>query len=466
MKPRILIVSDSAFIDTGFGRVAREIGMGLHMTGRYEVVQLGWFHQPTDKFVPFNVINTEPDPQYASKDAYGELSFDHVIRRVQPHMVLTIGDEWMVNHIAMRPRNYTLIGYFPIDSGPVKRSWVRTFAMYDVIVAFGPYGKGEINLVAPEIPVRTIPHGVDTDTFMPLPPEEREKCRLMVGHNPGTFVIGCVARNNVRKQLPRLLQAYRTFLDPWCACNDCGEILFGEPALHLRKCGSCRSGNLRKGDHKDKVRMYLHTVLNDAVGHDLLPLIGRHRLQNYMAVPDNITAARGVPDTQLNMFYNGMDLFTLPTSGEGWGLPILEAMATGTPVLVTEYSAHVDYVSGAGEFISVQAWDTHPGSNTLRALTDERDHAMKMDRFYLEHDDFVGKWGSFMRRQGGVGEDFIERLDCGRRLREGLGKMARQRALEYTWPKAVAQWIELFDAVTQAGALPTINNTPVELEVI
>jgi glycosyltransferase involved in cell wall biosynthesis len=39
------------------------------------------------------------------------------------------------------------------------------------------------------------------------------------------------------------------------------------------------------------------------------------------------------------------DAFVLPTRGEGWGLPIAEAMAMELPVLVTNYSGPAAFCS-------------------------------------------------------------------------------------------------------------------------
>jgi glycosyltransferase involved in cell wall biosynthesis len=43
--------------------------------------------------------------------------------------------------------------------------------------------------------------------------------------------------------------------------------------------------------------------------------------------------------------YNRCDAFVLPTRAEGWGLPIIEAMACSLPVITTAYSAPMDYLS-------------------------------------------------------------------------------------------------------------------------
>jgi glycosyltransferase involved in cell wall biosynthesis len=48
---------------------------------------------------------------------------------------------------------------------------------------------------------------------------------------------------------------------------------------------------------------------------------------------------------ELRNLYQEADCFVLPTRAEGWGLPILEAMACGIPAIVTRYSAPVDFVT-------------------------------------------------------------------------------------------------------------------------
>lgn len=50
-------------------------------------------------------------------------------------------------------------------------------------------------------------------------------------------------------------------------------------------------------------------------------------------------------DAQLVSFYQQGDIFVLPTRGEGWGRPILEAMACGLPVIATKWSGPAYYLS-------------------------------------------------------------------------------------------------------------------------
>jgi glycosyltransferase involved in cell wall biosynthesis len=66
-----------------------------------------------------------------------------------------------------------------------------------------------------------------------------------------------------------------------------------------------------------------------------------------------------VPDEELTLWYNSADIFAYPSLYEGFGLPALEAMACGTPVIASNTSSLPEVVGDAGILIGpedVDAW--------------------------------------------------------------------------------------------------------------
>lgn len=83
-----------------------------------------------------------------------------------------------------------------------------------------------------------------------------------------------------------------------------------------------------------------------------------------------------VPHDQINERYHDADVFVLPSAREGMSNSLLEAMASGLAVVVTETSGAADLVGEAG--LIVPTMDSDALSETLRRLSGDPDGVERM----------------------------------------------------------------------------------------
>ncbi|MBI3192589.1 MAG: glycosyltransferase family 4 protein, partial [Pedosphaera parvula] len=247
----------------------------------------------------------------------GPERFERVIDEFKPDVVITLAEVWMIDWLALHPTRprFKWIGYFPIDSGPFYPPWERILKDVDAVVAMSQFGQQVLQAGLPSRTIHVVYHGVDTAAFRPLAERTRLKSHERFR---GKFVIGCVARNQPRKNIPALVKAV---------------------AL-LR-------------ERVENLHLLLHMNPLD-VGYDLVTLLHRYRLEGHADVSDpESTLDRGLSDEQLNRLYNLFDVMVLPSTGEGFGLPIIESFAAGVPVVATDYSACPELVRGRGELVRI-----------------------------------------------------------------------------------------------------------------
>jgi glycosyltransferase involved in cell wall biosynthesis len=379
---RLLWVSETPTALTGFGTVTRELLRRLARLPSYEIaaVASGYTGWPYDRtWIPFEL--------YPSA-SFGRDVLEKAIVHFRPTIVAAFGDPWMIDYLAdfRLPPACRLVLYLPLDGEPFPAAWRRLIEAADAAVCCSHYGAALTSAACPAAEVSMIYHGVDRTVFRPLPDKEEVKERLGLGRR---FVIGCVARNQPRKSFPILLKAFARFA----------------------------------ASHEDAL-LYLHTDPRD-IGWDLIELTQRYGIETRTCFSRHATISHGFDGRTLNEIYNAFDVMALPSMGEGFGLPLLEAMAAGTPVIATDFSASAELVRGRGELIAVKERLTI-GRNIEQAIADTDDLVACMERLY---------------------DDPLLRA---RHRRAGL---AFARELE--WKNIVPQWRRLFESVIDAKAHPS-----------
>ena len=374
-RPRVLWVSEAPWRGTGFGTVGRRLLAQLHQTGKYELCCAAWGPERSD------AASSLPYPVLLSNGSFAEVA-SRALSRFSPDVVITLGDVWEFSWLPQLEgrREAIWISYQTIDSGPASPRWLPWLQDADLVVCTSEYGAAVLREGLALADVRVIPLGVDAEAMHPLP--DRAELRSQQGL-ADRYVVGFVGRNQPRKQIPVLVKAFAAF--------------------HARR---------------PEAFLYLHTDPRDARGWDLLGLLDRYGLTHDTAFTPDLSVDRPVDDAQMNLIYNLFDVFVLPSSGEGFGLPILEAMAAGVPVIATDCSASRELVSGRGLLFGLKGYTTLTAYNLELPIPDEADLERKLESL---------------------------RTDAGASAR--LAAQGRKFAETMTWDRCAGAWQQLIDGL-------------------
>lgn len=332
---RVLFVGDSPLIQTGFGRVNAIAAKRFQEAG-WSVASVAGLtkEQPKDDEGIKIYLPSEQG------DNLGIRTVPHAVEDFKPDVLYMTADPGSATSLAYGTPDMPAFIYMPIEGAPLtNRDWRLVIGSIPLATT-SAYGAEVIKqTVRRDVP--WIYHGVDHNTFFVS--GNRDEIRAKMGWE-GKFVIGVVSTNVRRKQLPRLMQAVAQL----------------------------------KHRYKQKdIVLYMHTVPFQQYwleGWNLLECVSMFGIYEetqfhpFMAkrlasIPER-TGETGNPG--LAELYEAMDLFVLPSQVEGFGLPIAEAMASGTPVLVTKYAAGWEVASPAGRGIPVGDWELHK-SGTMYA---------------------------------------------------------------------------------------------------
>lgn len=226
-----------------------------------------------------------------------------MMRRDSFDVVYTGWDIWTLKPDEQFPADRWL-AHVPVDTEVISNVLARAARGARWVAAMSLHGQGELGRVLKrDVPV--MPLGVDTSVYKPDAAARRE-FRESFGMTEDDFVVGSVGLNYAddRKGFVPLLAAFKRFLE-----------------------------------NVPKAYLYLHTHAGTGVFSNTVKLQEYIRylgIGNRVIFPDEIQYDLGIHEASyLAMVYNVMDVFCLPTKGEGFGLPLIEAQACGTPVIVT-----------------------------------------------------------------------------------------------------------------------------------
>ena len=123
----------------------------------------------------------------------------------------------------------------------------------------------------------------------------------------------------------------------------------------------------RFNEKHDDVRLYIHCDSTKSTGG--LNLVQMAEIRGFMPYsPDMWQLQSCLPAEKMADIYSTIDVLLMPSGGEGFGVPLIEAQACGTPVITTDFTAMSDLV-GAGWKIPVVG-KQHTPMNSYWAVPD------------------------------------------------------------------------------------------------
>lgn len=223
-------------------------------------------------------------------------------------VIVSMYDAWPLHFQRLKT---PWIAWAPVDHDPAPQIVIDALRPANRVVSYSWFGQREFERVG--IKADYIPCGVETHLYTP---GDKAEARERVGLPQGVFIAGMVGANTgypCRKNIPQALAAFATFAR----------------------------------EHRGAV-MYLHTEEQGIQsGVRLKPLIDALQLgPDALRLCDQYQYTLGFPDSYMVDLYRSMDVLLSPSMGEGFGIPIAEAQACGTPVIVCDATSMPELVGG------------------------------------------------------------------------------------------------------------------------
>lgn len=258
-------------------------------------------------------------------------------------LVVSLMDVWV-----MDPRmcgELNMACWAPVDHDPAPPGVVNFFMRSGAIpIAMSKFGQ----LMLGRLDALYVPHAIDTDAYKPY---DRMEVRRQVGMPEDAFLVGMVAANKGRPSRKGFQQAFQAFK--------------------------------KFSEAHDNAYLYLHTSISpdSAMGEDIPAILSALDVPDDRVVTADQYRMMFDPYSHQTMakLYSAMDVLLNSAMGEGFGVPVLEAQACGTPAIVTDFSAMRE-VCGAGWHVKYQRHWT--GQNSWQANPDVDDIVSALEDCY------------------------------------------------------------------------------------
>lgn len=303
-KKKILMLSDHPLSLSGVGTQARWLIQGLLETGKYSFRCFGGALRHDN----YDTVVVNPDFIIKPTNGFGDKNMlRKVLAQERPDVLLLFTDPrffiW-VFEMEDEIHNICPIAYNHLwDNGPWPEYNRVIYESTDLVncINYPTY-----EMVHERFPNKTnyIPHAIPKSQYFPMQDSEiaRLKQQILGKERADHFVVTFVSRNARRKMPSDVIVSFKQFID------------------ELKS----------KHGHK-KATLVMHTDPLDQEGPNL------HHVVDAFNVKDSVVFSKDrIGFAEMNVLYNISDTLVNISLAEGFGLPTLEAMMTGTPIIANK----------------------------------------------------------------------------------------------------------------------------------
>lgn len=316
---KLLIVSNMSWCHSGYGVMAKYLTKLAQESG-FDVAGFANFGLEGAKLT-VGGVTWYPTPHDDSLRWRGETARGYA-RDFGAHLVLGVHDNWHVQGEYIERLDTPWLNWFPIDHTPPSDRVVSMAKQTDWPCVYSQWAQKQLALEG--VQAQYIPIGVDTSVFVPY---DKQESRALLGWQQDAFVMTMVASNVVypsRKGYPEAMQVLNTLL------------------------------------HRDSIPdlyLYCHCDHEFRRGVSLTTMAKTLGIESRVILTDRCQYELGYSDQHMARVYSASDLLLMPTRGEGFGMPVLEAQACGCPVIATNFSSMPELVAN-GQLVPFEqlAW--------------------------------------------------------------------------------------------------------------
>lgn len=310
-KLRIMYASNAPWCNSGYGIQGRSLLPRLKKLDVVDDVALFAWYGLQGGGMMFGDIACYP----AGMDAYGNDMYAAHCGHFHADVLITLIDAWVMKQQALdelAEKGVRWLPWMPVDHEPAPEAVLKNARAAHLPLTYAKHGQRMLEEAG--VPNYYIPHGVEVDTFKVLPDEAVAEFRRKFCEDAAWLGVMVAANKGwpSRKGFVETLQAFKQVLP----------------------------------DLPKPARLYVHAnYAKNTGGGDLLGLVKALDLEEHVRFPDRYKLWVGEYDQRyLALMYNAANVYLGASRGEGFGIPIVEAQACGTPVLVTRFTSMPELV--------------------------------------------------------------------------------------------------------------------------